>query len=148
MLFHEVLGPKVCDYKIELFGSDLNRNSLAFAQEGEYESALIKGVPDALLKKYFDVVGGVAKVKDELRSHATFLHQDITEEGPDNLDMVFCRNVLIYMERDAHEKLMKSFHTRLSLGGFLVLGKTEGLVGNAHVYSTVNIPERVYRKIA
>ena len=76
--------------------------------------------------------------------------RDLTREPPPDppYDLIVCRNVVIYFEREAQDALFEEFHRALAPGGFLVLGKVETLLGTARgIFSPVNARERIFRKI-
>ena len=149
MLFDEYFkGHPECWVKI--WGTDIDRDSLARAETGVYHGQLLDEVPERYLARYFVPIGnGMYKIKEDLKRYCSFQRADLIEGEfkRTGFRLIFCRNVLIYFKRDFQERLFREFFERLEPGGFLVLGKVEGLCGSAkELFSVVNIRERIYRK--
>ncbi len=148
MLFHHVLGPNIKNYKITITGTDIDRGSLQQAQQAIYGEGEMKDVRPAFLKKYFVQQGNKYQVIDELRKMAQFRSHDMIS-GPKmkGFDIIFCRNVTIYFEKELQEKLYMNFYDGLNEGGFFVMGKTETLLGpSKDLFNAYNAKERIYRK--
>lgn len=127
MVLKECLPP---DFKIEIVASDLSLKSLMTAQEGFYTDLKVKGIPDNYLTKYFDKVPGGYKVKDEIRKLIAFDYHNLKfDSGKRNLDIVFCRNVLIYFDEAAQKNVIDRFWNAMSSHSFLFIGHSESLFG-------------------
>lgn len=127
MVLKECLPP---DFKIEVVASDLSLKSLMTAQEGFYPDLKVKGVPDNYLAKYFDKMPGGYKVKDEIKKLIAFDYHNLKfDSGKRNLDIVFCRNVLIYFDEAAQKNVIDRFWNAMSSHSFLFIGHSESLFG-------------------
>jgi chemotaxis protein methyltransferase CheR len=121
-------------WHFEILATDLDTQVLARAQQGVYPTELLHPVPAELRQKYFqrgsDANAGMARVKSELRDLVTFRRFNLIEKpwrikGP--FDLIFCRNVLIYFDRETVRTVVESFAERLSEAGYLFLGHSESL---------------------
>jgi len=149
ILLDQILGPKVKDFKITLLATDIDDASLKRGREGIYNQNILKGVKRAYLTKYFEKTGdGQYQVIAPNRQMVTFRKHDLINDRQQTMmDVVFCRNVVIYFSRELQETLFVNFYKSLVDGGHFVMGKTETLVGGAKdKFIPVNNKERIYRK--
>lgn len=142
-------GHSGIDWKI--LATDISTRVLNIAKRGEYPAGRIGDIPPALLTRYFDKQGRGAdatyQAKEILRSRLVFRRLNLNEEpypmqGP--LDIVFCRNVMIYFDNAVRTRLLGEFNRLLKLGGYLLVGHAESLTGLLCPLRTVS--PSVYRK--
>ncbi|HEY0971352.1 MAG TPA: protein-glutamate O-methyltransferase CheR [Gemmatimonadales bacterium] len=151
VLFHrhaESLGQADCLDRVSIVGTDIDRGSLEAAALGRYPESAFADVPPELRARYF-TGGSPAEVVPELRAMTRFERRDLLHEPPpaDDLDLILCRNVLIYFDRETQERLFSTFRDALRPGGFLVLGKVETLLGDSRRgFIPVLARERVFRR--
>ena len=127
MLMNEVLP---APWKYEIVASDLSLKCLMTAKEGFYAENRIVGIPDNYLKKYFDKVDGGFKARTELTSKIRFDYHNLkNDSGQKNLDLVFCRNVIIYFDEAAQTEVINRFWDAMSSKSFLFIGHSESLFG-------------------
>ncbi|MDR2376468.1 MAG: protein-glutamate O-methyltransferase CheR [Treponema sp.] len=127
MLLSEILPSP---WKYEILASDISLKCLMTAKEGFYADSRIVGVPDNYLKKYFDKVDGGYKVHADLMSKIRFdYHNLANDSGQRNLDLVFCRNVIIYFDETAQTAVINRFWDSMSNKSFLFIGHSESLFG-------------------
>jgi chemotaxis protein methyltransferase CheR len=133
--------------RFDVAGSDIDRASLETAQRGEYGSFAFTDIPTPIRQRWFEGPD-LKRVKPEIRQGVRFETRDlIMGEHPEGLDVIFCRNVVIYFERAVQEALFERFHEALAPGGVLVLGKVETLFGKAgSMFTPVSQRERVFVK--
>lgn len=135
------------DFNITVVGSDLNGKAIAKAELGIYSLSVFD---DAWLEKihdYFDMHEQQLKVKPGIRQLCQFTVENIIDNHPsDLLDVVSCRNLLIYLKSELQDKLIRRFYERLQPGGLLFLGQSEsiGLIGNT-LFSPLDHYHRIYR---
>ncbi|MCK4459869.1 MAG: protein-glutamate O-methyltransferase CheR [Methanosarcinales archaeon] len=149
MLLDQILGPKTKDFKITILATDIDNASLKRGSDGIYDPNLLKGVKRSYLTKYFEKInGGQYQVIAPNRKIVTFKKHDLINDRPHAMmDVVFCRNVVIYFSRELQETLFANFYKSLVDGGYFVMGKTETLVGEAKdKFIPVSNKERIYRK--
>jgi chemotaxis protein methyltransferase CheR len=123
----ELLPP---GYTIEILASDLSLKSVLTAQQGYYAESRVTGIPEPLLAKYFDRTEGGYQVKDVLKKMIRFDYHNLKHDsGRRNLDVVFCRNVLIYFDEAAQKAVVDRFWEAMSRHSFLFIGHSESLFG-------------------
>jgi chemotaxis protein methyltransferase CheR len=127
MVLKEKLPPGM---RAEVVGSDISLKSLMIGREGFYPKPRVQGVPDVYLKKYFEPKGDGYQVTQEIRSMIRFDYHNLKHDsGLRNLDIVFCRNVLIYFDAPAQKAAVDLFWQSMSSGSFLFIGHSESLFG-------------------
>ncbi len=127
MVFKEHLPP---GWEIEITASDLSLKSLMTAKEGVYPETRMSSVPEFYQKKYFEPVEQGFKVKDSLKELITFDYHNLKfETGLKDLDIVFCRNVLIYFDEAAQKNVIDHFWKAMSGYAYLFIGHSESLFG-------------------
>jgi chemotaxis protein methyltransferase CheR len=127
MLMSEILPPP---WKFEIIASDISLKCLMTGKEGFYSDSRIVGIPDAYLKKYFDKVEGGYKVHGDLMSRIRFDYHNLkNDSGLRNLDIVFCRNVIIYFDEAAQTAVINRFWDSMAPKSFLFIGHSESLFG-------------------
>ena len=127
MLMSEVLTPP---WRFEIIASDLSLKCLMTAKEGFYADSRIVGIPDNYLKKYFDRVEGGYKVRPDLMSKIRFDYHNLkNDSGLRGLDIVFCRNVIIYFDEVTQSAVINRFWDVMAPKSFLFIGHSESLFG-------------------
>jgi chemotaxis protein methyltransferase CheR len=127
MLMKEILPPP---WKFEIVASDISLKCLMSAKEGFYSDNRITGIPDLYLKKYFDRVEGGYKVHENIMSTIRFDYHNLkNDSGLRNLDIVFCRNVIIYFDEAAQTAVINRFWDSMAAKSFLFIGHSESLFG-------------------
>jgi chemotaxis protein methyltransferase CheR len=127
MLMNEIL-PK--PWNFDILASDISLKCLMTAKEGFYAESRIVGIPDNYLKKYFDKVEGGYKARPEITSKIKFDYHNLkNDSGQRNLDVVFCRNVIIYFDEVAQTAVINRFWDSMGSKSFLFIGHSESLFG-------------------
>jgi chemotaxis methyl-accepting protein methylase len=149
ILFSEVARENAASAgSVRIDATDFDRRSLERAGRGVYEEAALEEMPPDLVGRYFSN-GSRLTVKPEIRSLVRFLRHDITREAPPAppYDLIICRNVLIYFDRDTQQRLVSQFIDSLNPDGYLVLGRAETLFGAPRGQLELEDPrERIYRR--
>ena len=133
-------------WALRITATDLDDKALAKAKAGSYESV---NMPPGLNREdYFAKQGDRYVAKEEVKKPIRFLLMDIMQQPPlRHLDLILCRNVLIYFEREKQHHILEIFQRCLRPGGFLVLGKSEAIIGTSDSgLIPFNRRERIYRK--
>jgi chemotaxis protein methyltransferase CheR len=148
IVLSETLGDQLPNYSITIRAIDIDQDCILKIKAGVFTADRLKNVPPDLLAKYFTREGNVYKVNPEIKKMVRAAQADlITENLPKYFDVIFCRNVLIYFSKESHSNLFMRLHAALATGGFLVLGRTETLIGvNKALFETYDTRERVYRR--
>ena len=133
--------------RIRITGTDIDRRSLEAARRGEYPELSMAETPERALRRWF-TPGPPFILRPEAREGVAFERRDLISGEPlEGQNLIFCRNVVIYFDRDIQERLFKRFYDALVPGGFLVMGKVETLIGEARLlFRPVNNRERIFRK--
>lgn len=115
--------------QIQIIATDIDKQILAKAQQGLYNEKSIAGVPAEFKRKYFEPVGNAYRVSDEIKRCITFKqHNLLKDQYPDHLDLIVCRNVLIYFTEEAKSEIYKKFNGSLKKEGILFVGSTEQII--------------------
>ena len=148
MIFLDILEKQVQKYGIIIYATDIDKKSLEKAKAGIYSFEEIKNVGHARISKYFDHVGDKYHIKNEVKKLVSFKKLDmISEPGLNAMDMILCRNVVIYFSNELKERLYVNFYNSLRHGGYFIQGKTEMLKGDAKdLFEVVNNSARMYKK--
>ena len=147
IMFHEYFENS--DYKIKIIATDINADLLNIAKKGIYSSEEIKGLDPEIKRKYFKKLqSDKYQINKDIRNTISFHTGDIVTFPVSYLDVIFCRNLLIYYGKDAQDLIFKKFHQVLKETRFLVLGIDESMLG--HKVSKSFMPifprERIYQK--
>lgn len=148
MSFLAAMGPKADDFLLTILGTDLDRKALAVASRAEYDIAILDQIPVADQQRSVDVYGGHFRIKPEVRRHCKFEYLNLFEDRPVHVvDVIFCRNVFIYFNREEQERVLGVFWSALARGGYLVLGRSERMGAPvSREFELVSGRERIYRK--
>jgi len=136
--------------RLRIWATDIDDEAMALAKEGFYLKDKLSNLSAVQVEKYFSKNGRGFKVRPELKRLVEFRRENLLApvfNGFEGLDLVMCRNLLIYLEKDEQMRLLGNFERSLREGGFLVLGKTEFLREPLRSrFEAVSISERIYRK--
>ncbi len=136
---------------ISILATDVSRQILAQARDGEYDAQRLAEVPKSVRQKYFTQFDGWRfRLDEKIREQVQFEQQNILAEADyPQADLILCRNVMIYFSREEQAKILARFARALGPNGFLVLGRAETMVGEVrHLYRSEYPVERIYRCIA
>lgn len=132
--------------KVQLFATDIDEAAIATAREGLYTLNDVADVSPARLARFFTKEGDGYRVQRELRDLVLFATHNVLKDPPfSRLDLVTCRNVLIYLNPTAQARVMATFHFALKPAGFLLLGSSESVDGASDLYATVSREDHLYR---
>ncbi|MGD0978366.1 MAG: protein-glutamate O-methyltransferase CheR [Candidatus Bathyarchaeia archaeon] len=148
ILANECKSRSTKDLQVTIYASDVDRDALAKAARGKYDLKSLQGVEQSLVDKYFAREGELFSVKDFVKQSVRFERHDLmTSPSHQNLDLVLCRNVMIYFSRESQQKIHMHFYDSLKEGGYLVIGKTEMLSGEpSKKFVCVDSGTRIYKK--
>lgn len=150
LIIRERFADALAQGEILIRGTDVDASTLEAAREALYGPERLSEVPGELLERWFSPEGGRYRLSPEIRSLVSFERVDLNDppHRAEPCDLIMCRNVLIYFERDRQEAILNRFADLLTEGGFLVLGKSETLFGSARRrFRTVCPVERIYRAV-
>jgi two-component system CheB/CheR fusion protein len=132
--------------KIQLFATDIDEDALQTAREGFYPESITTDVSTERLKKFFLKEEGGFRVRPELKEQVLFSVHNLLHDPPfSRLDLISCRNLLIYLKREMQERVMKLFHYALNDDGYLFLGRSETPVALSKFFGTVDKPAHIFQ---
>ena len=135
--------------EIQVFGSDLDAGALAVGREGRFPATIEADVPEDRLRRFFQREGDHYRVRRELRDIVLFASHSLLRDPPfSRVDMISCRNLLIYLDRDLQQQVCNTFHYALNQGGFLFLGASESADQPAGLFRSIDRDARIYRSAA
>lgn len=148
MLFHEALGEQA-GAALQIFATDIDRRALTFARAGRYPREIATDVDEARLARFFRrQPDHTYRVRKVLRESIVFAPQNVLTDPPFlRLDLVCCRNVMIYLHPDIQSRLLKLFHAAVGPEGYLVLGHSESVGRERPLFAPLAEERRVYRKL-
>jgi two-component system, chemotaxis family, CheB/CheR fusion protein len=145
----ETLGSGQSKMRIQIFGTDLSESVIEHARLGIYSSAIEKDVSSARLKRFFVKRDGTYQIHRNVRDICTFARQNITADPPfSRLDLISCRNVLIYLSPELHKRCIPQFHYALNAEGYLILGPAESVGLYEELFKLVDKKNKIYGKMA
>ena len=148
MLFLEEIAAAQRGIKLQIFATDVDEDAVAFAREGLYPPSIEDDVPAARLKRFFIQEHHRYRVSRDLRAAIIFSVHDLLSDAPfSRLDLVSCRNVLIYIRPEFQEKVLSLFHFALSDDGILFLGTSESVGAANHHFEPLFKKQRIYRHV-
>lgn len=148
MLLIEEAARRDLSPEIQVFGSDLDEQALRIAREGRYPSTIESDLSEERLRRFFQREGDHYRVRRELRDVVLFASHSLLRDPPfSHLDMISCRNLLIYLDRQLQQQVCNTFHYALNAGGFLFLGSSES-ADHPGLFLTVDREARIYRAVA
>lgn len=132
---------------ITVFATDVHRSSLGTASMGVYDRERLKNVSEERLDRHFHKEGGCYRVNESVRKMVVFAPQDLVTDLPlARIDLVSCRNMLIYLKPKAQDRVITSFHNCLREGGTLFLGSSEALGRPASEFEVMHPTFKVFRR--
>lgn len=128
IVLHECATAMQLPPNFKIFATDAHRDSLEFAATGVYPQSSVSGISPSRLDRYFTHHGGSCKIRPEIRGGIVFAPQDLLKDPPfTKIDLIVCRNLLIYFKPAAQRKVLDLFHGTLNSSGCLFLGPSEGV---------------------
>ncbi|MBW8907309.1 MAG: PAS domain-containing protein [Betaproteobacteria bacterium] len=149
--FTEALGPDAFRERVKIYGTDADEEALNVARLASYGAKDVETMPPELLKRYFEAQGNRFVFRPDLRRSIIFGRHDIVQDAPiSRLDLLVCRNTLMYFNAETQQKILQRFHFALNGGGkgYLFLGRAEMLLGHSALFTPVNLKCRIFAKVA
>ena len=134
------------DLRLQVFATDIDDRALETARAGIYPEAIVTDVPPARLRQYFVKEQNHFRMQKELRERILFARHNILRDPPfSRLDLISCRNLMIYLDRDIQVEVLRMFHFALNPGGYLFLGSSETADACSQLFTPVDKKNRIYR---
>jgi two-component system CheB/CheR fusion protein len=143
----ETLEQRIENFPVQFFGTDVSKTSVEQARAGVYPQAAVADLSPERLGRFFSKVEGGYQIGKSIRERCVFARQDITRDPPfSRLDLIVCRNTLIYLGQPIQRRVMAMMHYALKANGFLALGRAETPGANVELFSTFDKRSKIYRK--
>src|SRR3972149_3032043 len=147
ILLAEQLGEAIKDHEIRIYATDIDENALAEARRGSHSEDKLKDVKKKQIDKYFTLETGGYRINRTIRQMVIFGSQNLATDAPiSHLDLIVCRNVLIYFNLDLQNKLLMRFHYGLNRDGYIFFGKSESTLVGSKLFNPVNKKWRIFQK--
>ena len=147
MLLIERVSNQRNDIKIQIFASDVDERALATARAGVYPDSIETEVTQSRLNRFFIKEDHSYRVTRELRDSVVFASQNVLADAPfSKLDLISCRNLLIYLTPEAQDRVIETFHFALNDGGVLFLGMSETVGDDEMMFQPVSKRHRIFRR--
>jgi two-component system CheB/CheR fusion protein len=148
MTLQEFLEEKtIVETQIQIFGTDVNQKNVEKARKGIYLNNIEEHVSEGRLNRFFTSINGNYQVVKQIRDMCIFAKHDLTSDPPfSNLDLIICRNLLIYFDTTLQDRIIPVFHYALKPDGYLVLGEAETVGKFAYLFEPIKKKGIVFRK--
>jgi two-component system CheB/CheR fusion protein len=147
MVLAEALGTDEFSERVKIYGTDIDEDALAQARLGSFGERRMAPVPEHLRDRYFEESGGNWVFRRDLRRSVIFGRHDLTTDAPiSRLDLLVCRNTLMYFNTEAQQLILARFRFGLAPGGHLFLGKAETLLAHSETFEPRDLGNRVFQK--
>jgi two-component system CheB/CheR fusion protein len=147
VLIAEQLGDRAQEFSVKIYGTDIDQAAVATARHGLYRVDQLKELPSPLLERYFEREGQMFRFRRDLRRWCIFGIHNLTQAAPlSHIDLLICRNVLIYFGAELQERVLTRFHYSIREGGYLFLGRSESLLTRSRLFSPLNMKWRIFQR--
>jgi two-component system CheB/CheR fusion protein len=147
MLFCEALGIDAFRERVKVYATDADEEALAYARQASYTPKQVADLPEPLQQKYFEVSGQRYLFHRDVRKCVIFGRHDLIQDAPiSRVDLLICRNTLMYFNSEAQARILDRFNFALNDRGFFLLGKAEMLFTYGNLFTPVDMRRRVFTK--
>ncbi len=149
ILISDILGGKMNEYRIQIFATDIDMDAMAVARKGIYSNSSLAEVSADTIARYFTKKADLYEIARPIRDMVVFARQDLVLDPPFlRLDLVSCRNLLIYFQPLLQTRVLSIFHFALRPSAYLFLGKSESIVHQDNLFSAVSKEARIFKRVA
>jgi two-component system, chemotaxis family, CheB/CheR fusion protein len=147
MVAAETLGGEAVRERVKIYATDVDEDALGQARQARYTAKQVEEVPLELLERYFERDGSDYVFSKELRRSVIFGRHDLIQDAPiSRIDLLVCRNTLMYLNSETQSHVLARFSFALREGGYLMLGKAEMLLAHSDLFTPLDLKRRVFRK--
>ncbi len=145
----EALGPAAFRDRVKIYATDVDDHALAKARSAQFDAKEVQGVPAALLSKYFEPINPeLYGFQKDFRRSLIFGRHDLIQDAPiSRIDLLACRNTLMYFNTETQARILDRFHYALADRGFLFLGKAETLMTYTDTFIPIDLKRRIFAKV-
>lgn len=148
IIFAEALGANAYRDRVKVYATDADEDALSQARTGTYSNKQVHAVPEALLKKYFDPNNDSYTFRNDLRRSIIFGRHDLVQDAPiSRLDLLVCRNTLMYFNSEVQLRIMRRLHFALNDQAFLFLGKAEMILTHSGLFTPVSLKYHIFGRV-
>nr|WP_228037846.1 CheR family methyltransferase [Nodosilinea sp. LEGE 06152] len=148
ILLAELLGVEAFQERVKIYATDLDDEALAEARQATYSQQKVEGLSDTQLEQFFEQKEGLYTFRKDLRRLVIFGRHDLIQDAPiSKVDLLLCRNTLMYFNAETQSRILARFHFALRNNGYLFLGKAEMLLTHSNMFSPVQLKGRIFSKV-
>jgi two-component system CheB/CheR fusion protein len=148
MVLAEAIGMPAYKERVKIYATDIDEEALSRARAATYDAREVEGIDEHLLTKYFERGETTYTFRKDLRRNVIFGRHDLIQDAPiSRVDMLVCRNTLMYFNAETQARILTRFHFGLNDGGILFLGRAETLLAHANTFTPIDLRRRVSMKV-
>jgi two-component system CheB/CheR fusion protein len=148
ILLAEKLSPEEFKQRVKIYATDMDEEALTHARHAAYSERDVESVPADLRERYFERSDSLYLFRKDLRRLVIFGRHDLLNDAPiSRIDLLVCRNVLMYFNAEAQNRVLSRFHFALNDGGYLFLGRAETMMTHSQAFAPVDLKRRISRKV-
>ena len=147
IMLAEAIGAEAFRERVKIYATDVDEDALNKARQANYAARDVAGIEPALLERYFEQAGGRYAFRKDLRRAIIFGRHDLIQDAPiSRIDLITCRNTLMYFNAETQARILARFHFALAETGFLFLGKAEMLLTQTGLFAPLDLRRRIFVK--
>ncbi len=148
IILAETLGIENCRQRVKIYATDVDEEALRDARHASYYPRSLENISTDLKEKYFEAVGDRFFFRPDLRRIVIFGRHDLIQDAPiSRLDLLVCRNTLMYFNSETQARILNRFHFALNNNGYLFLGKAEMLLTHSNLFIPIHLQHRIFNKV-
>ena len=148
MVLARVLGDEQFAERVKIYATDVDEDALEQARQASYAPRQLEDVPREAIERFFERTDQRYLVRKDLRGSVIFGRNDLIQDAPiSRIDLLLCRNTLMYFTAEAQQQILRRFHFALADHGYLMLGRSEMLTGRSRLFTPVDLKRRVFRRV-
>ncbi len=148
ILLRELMDETHQEFRVQIYGTDLDDDAVAIARAGLYPLSITQDITAERLRRFFIKENTQYRIKKEIREMVVFAIQNVIKDPPfTRLDLLSCRNLMIYLGHELQNRLIPTFHYALNANGILFLSSSEGIGNHTELFSVVNRKWKFYRAL-
>ncbi len=149
MILADILGVEKFRQQVKIYATDVDEEALSQARHANYSAKQIQSIPQNLQDQFFELVGQHYIFRPDLRRAVIFGRHDLMQDAPiSRLDLLVCRNTLMYFNAETQARILDRFHFALNETGVLFLGKAEMLLTHANIFVPLSLQHRIFRRVS
>jgi two-component system, chemotaxis family, CheB/CheR fusion protein len=149
MVMAESLGAEQFRQRVKIYATDVDEEALSQSRQATYSAKDIQALPSQFVPKYFEPTGNRYIFRHDLRRSVIFGRHDLLQDAPiSRIDLLVCRNTLMYFNAEAQARVLARFHFALNNTGYLFLGKAEMLLTHSNLFTPLNLKHRIFTKVS